>query len=87
MNFSKALELLKQGQKIARTGWNGKDMFLYLVYGSQFEVNRKPLNEVYPEGTVVTYRPHIDMKTADGDHVPWVASQSDLLASDWYVVE
>lgn len=83
MNFSEALELLKTGAKIARVGWNGKGMFLYLVNGSTFEVNRPPLLGIYPAGRTITYRPHIDMKTAQGDCVPWVASQTDLLADDW----
>lgn len=82
-SFSIALLDLKEGERIAREGWNGKGMFLFLVPGSRFTVNRAPLLGIYPEGTVIDYRPHIDMKTAQGDIVPWVASQSDLLAEDW----
>lgn len=87
MNFSHALGLIKDGHKVARQGWNGKGMFLFLVPGSVFKVNRPPLLDIYPEGTEITYQPHIDMKTADGRIVPWVASQSDMLDSDWAVVE
>jgi len=87
MNFSDALEHLKDGGKIARTGWNGKKMFLFLVPGSVFRVNRKPLLGIYPEGTEIVYQPHIDMRTATGTIVPWSASQSDLLADDWCLVE
>jgi len=86
-NFSWALTMLKDGYKITRKGWNGADMFLFLVNGSTFEVNRPPLNEIYPEGTKVNYHAHIDMKTADGTIVPWVASQTDLLAEDWDIVQ
>ena len=86
MNFSEALEQIKLGAKVARNGWNGKGMFLFLVPGSTFKVNRAPLLGIYPEGTEINYRPHIDMKTADGQIVPWVASQSDLLCDDWAVV-
>ena len=82
-SFSIALLDLKEGERIAREGWNGKGMFLFLVPGSRFTVNQAPLLGIYPEGTVIDYRPHIDMKTAQGDIVPWVASQSDLLAEDW----
>ena len=85
--FDRAINCLKNGLKVARTGWNGKGMFVFLVQGSEFKVNRPPLNEFYPEGTEITYRPHIDMKTADGEIVPWVASQSDLVAEDWEIVE
>jgi hypothetical protein len=86
MTFGEALELIKQGNKVARDGWNGKDMFIFLVPGSTFKVNRAPLLGIYPEGTEITYRPHIDMKTVDGEIVPWVASQSDILATDWFAV-
>jgi Protein of unknown function (DUF2829) len=86
MNFSVALGALKAGGKLARVGWNGKDMFLYLVPGSQFTVNRPPLLGIYPEGTHIQYRAHIDMRTADGSCVPWVASQTDILAEDWVVI-
>ena len=58
-------------------------MFLFLVQGSQFKVNRPPLLGIYQEGTKINYRPHIDMKTVNGEIVPWVASQSDLLEEDW----
>ena len=83
MNFGQAIEVLKTGNKVTRVGWNGKDMFLFLVQGSQFKVNRPPLLGIYPEGTMINYRPHIDMKTVNGEIVPWVASQSDLLEEDW----
>ena len=85
-NFADALWGLKQGHKVAREGWNGKGMFLFLVPGSRFTVNRAPLLGIYPEGTVIDYQPHIDMKTAQDTVVPWVASQSDILADDWEVL-
>lgn len=83
MDFGQVVSGLKEGKRFAREGWNGKDMFVFLVPGSHFTVNRPPLLGIYPEGTGIDYRPHIDMKTAQGDVVPWVASQSDLLAEDW----
>ena len=83
MTFSEALEKIKAGKKVARAGWNGKGMFIFLVPGSRFKVNRAPLNEIYSEGTEVEYHAHIDMKTAQGYVVPWIASQADLLADDW----
>lgn len=87
MNFGQALEALHAGKKVTRTGWNGKGMFLFLVPGSQFKVNRAPLLGIYPEGTDIVYRPHIDMRTADGAICVWTAAQSDLLAGDWELVE
>lgn len=83
LNFGQALELIKEGKKVARSGWNGKQMFVFLVPGSKFKVNRAPLLGIYPEGTEINYHAHVDMKTADGQIVPWLCSQSDLLANDW----
>lgn len=86
LTFSEALELLKEGKKVARSGWNGKGMFLFLVQGSTFKVNRPPLLGIYEEGTEVKYHAHVDMKTAQGDVVPWLCSQTDMLANDWQQV-
>lgn len=83
MNFSGALECVKRGERVTRDGWNGKGQFIFLVPGSRFTVNRAPLLGIYPEGTPINYRGHIDIRTADGSIVPWVASQTDLLADDW----
>lgn len=86
MDFGDAIRALKRGQRVAREGWNGKGMFLFLVNGSTFKVNRAPLLGIYPEGTEIEYHAHIDMKTAQGYVVPWLASQADMLSEDWVVV-
>ena len=86
MSFGLAIEALKKGHKVSRTGWNGKGMFVFLVQGSTFKVNRPPLLGIYPEGTEIQYHAHIDMKTADNQVVPWLASQTDMLADDWQII-
>lgn len=86
MDFSEALKELKNGKKVARAGWNGANMFLFLVAGSTFTVNRAPLLGIYPEGTQVKYHSHVDMKTAQGDISPWQPSQADMLSDDWVVL-
>lgn len=86
-DYRTTLKMLQLGYKLAREGWNGKGMFIFLVNGSTFEVNRPPLLGIFPEGTMITYQPHIDMYTADGTVVPWLCSQSDMLAQDWVVVQ
>ena len=68
MNFGKAIELSKEGKKIARKGWNGKRMWLKL--------------QVPDKGSKMSL-PYIYMKTADDHLVPWFASQADILAEDW----
>jgi hypothetical protein len=85
-SFSEALIHLKSGKKVGRQGWNGKGMFIFLVSGSTFQVNRPPLLGIYPEGTTINYHAHVDMKTADGMIVPWLCSQTDMLAEDWVIV-
>lgn len=87
MTFGHALEAVKRGARVARAGWNGKGMFIFLVNGSTFTVNREPLLSIMGEGTQVRYHAHVDMKTADGQVVPWLCSQTDMLASDWCIVE
>lgn len=86
MNFGEVIAGLKAGRRYAREGWNGKGMFLFLVPGSVFKVNREPLLSMLGEGTEVQYHAHIDMKTAQGYIVPWLASQADMLAEDWQEV-
>ncbi len=87
LTFGLAVEAMKKGYKVARKGWNGSGMFVYLVQGSRFTVNRAPLLGIYPEGTEINYRPHMDLRTADGSIATWAPSGSDALAEDWYVVE
>lgn len=72
MNFGDALNRLKNGGKVARDGWNGKGMWLSLQTPDEHSKMR---------------RPYIFMSPIDGDLVPWVASQSDLLSDDWNEVQ
>ena len=91
MNFGQALVKLKQGTKVARAGWNGKGMFLSLVKGrdTDYHVN----SEVFGtgnDGNSQDQLPVLDaiyMKTVDNKLVPWLASQTDVLAEDWQIVE
>ena len=86
IDFGQAINELRIGKRVTRSNWNGRGIFIFLVLGSTFKVNRAPLLGIYPEGTKISYRPHIDMKTVDGNIVPWVASQGDILAEDWLLV-
>jgi hypothetical protein len=81
MPFSHALEAVKQGKKIARKGWNGKGMFLFLADSAGFDTRAD-----VPRGLPST--PSIVMKTADDRFlVGWLASQTDMLSDDWFIVE
>jgi hypothetical protein len=70
--FGTALAALKKGMAVARAGWNGKDMWLQLQR---------------PDANSNMSLPYIFICTADGDLVPWVASQTDLMADDWLLIE
>ena len=91
MTFGLAIEALKMGHKVARKGWNGKEMFIILVNGTN---NVKPYagtpyKEVcdFKGQTEINILPHIDMYSASGEMVVgWLASQTDMLAEDWVVV-
>jgi Protein of unknown function (DUF2829) len=81
-----AVKELQNGNRVRRAGWNGKGMFLLLVPGSRFSVEAgKPMGKAAPEliGQEIEYHAHVDMKTAQGYVVPWLCSQTDLLATDW----
>ena len=92
-SFGEAINFLKAGKKVARKGWNGKGMFLVLCPGSEVPADHmrvKPVKKFYQqEGrTSVIIAPHIDLKAADGTYVTgWLASQTDMLADDWFTVE
>lgn len=90
MDFGEALAALRSGQKLQRSGWNGKGMFIVLQkgYPDGIPINKNTSEATgIPEGTVCKFLPYIMMKTADGSFVPWLASQTDVLASDWGVLE
>jgi len=72
MNFGEALHELNLGGRVAREGWNGKNMWIAIQT---------------PDENSKMSLPYIYMYTAMGDQVPWVASQSDLLAEDWETVD
>lgn len=71
MGFGEALESLKLGMRVARSGWNGRGMWLALQS---------------PDAHSKMTLPYIYMCTVRADLVPWIASQTDILAEDWYVI-
>lgn len=78
MNFGLSIEAMKNHKRVARKGWNGKGMWLRIVIpggdSKDFDMGMENL-------------PYIEMKTADNKLVPWLASQTDMLAMDWVIVE
>ena len=86
-NFGEALEALKQGKKVAREGWNGKGMFLYLVSEGKYPVKMDAAKSIADENGNVHYGPYVALKSANGSVYPWNASQADMLSEDWVVVK
>lgn len=86
--FEWALQQLRMGKKVTRRGWNGKGQ--YVVFQKGYP-NGIPINENTADatgmdrGTVCKFLPYLMLKTADESpsFVPWLASQTDLLAFDW----
>lgn len=101
MNYSEALQKVKEGYKVARQGWNGKKMCVYLAKGSSVPYHdlkqevRNALDVVRSEelGNIqcqcdIKIHDHIDMVNAQGEIiVGWVASQTDTLAEDWILLQ
>ena len=86
MNFGEALIELKNGKKIARTGWNGKNMFVYYVPAGSFKPYTEIANELVNENGTVDYNPYFAIKNVNGTVSTWVPSVNDCLAEDWYIV-
>ena len=81
MDFGDAIKTLERGRKVTRKGWNGKNIYIYLV---KTELPYPPLKENYKwEEGQFGLSEFIVMKTADDKLIPWLASQTDLLACDW----
>lgn len=77
MNFGDAIAALKAGKKVARTGWNGKGLWLELQCPDAHSKMTLPYIYInYPSDAIHT----------PGARVPWLASQTDVLADDWEVV-
>ena len=85
MNFGQAIETMKAGNRVARGGWNGKGMFLYHVPENSYPATTKAAIDTF--GNSVPYGAYIAMKTAQGNVIPWLASQTDMLSDDWGVLD
>lgn len=82
MNFSQALDALKIGKKVTRSGWNGKGMWIELqVPDEHSKMTRPYVFMCIPKGSTSQFGE--TMK--DIERVPWLCSQTDLMAEDWLV--
>lgn len=84
MTFGLAIEALKKGLRVARAGWNGKGMFVFLREGRQIT----GVDPASAMGGDFESLPHLCMRAADGKCVVgWLASQTDILSEDWEVID
>jgi hypothetical protein len=82
LTFGQALELIKQGHRLQRSGWNGKNMHIYKEDNFHVILGQRGMKHERE------YAPVIIMFTADGKHQPgWLASQADMFAEDWQIVQ
>lgn len=89
LTFGLAIEAMKLGHKVARSGWNGKGMWLALVTPKDDDAGMGNIDYAVfgLAGKVGPCLPWIGMRTADDKFVPWLASQTDMLAEDWEIVK
>ena len=85
LTFGDAIHFAKQGAKIARAGWNGSGMFVYIVPAASYPAQTEAIKTIFPE--TVPYREYWALKTAQNDVSTWAPSGSDSLAEDWYILE
>lgn len=91
--FGDALEAAKDGHRIARKGWNGNGMYVFLATDVQFHTDAD-ISEFHPKKTTeetdknsVEVSDMLVLRTAQGTLQPgWLATQSDMLAEDWYIL-
>lgn len=89
MDFGYAVKMMKDGKRVSRIGWNGKGMFLYYVPENKYPASRNEHGTMIGvfENDMVPYGAYIAMKTAQNNVVPWLASQTDVLAEDWVITD
>ncbi len=82
LSFGDAVQAAGVGHKIARSGWNGNGMFVFTICGNCWEFSCD-VDGVDGLDTL----PFLCMKTSNNKLVPWLASQSDVLAHDWIIID
>ena len=84
--YGLAIEALKIGHRAFRAGWNGKNMFIFLMAEKHSDPEYM-LDDVFSKDMGVNHSPYIAIKTANNKIVPWTPSQEDMLTDDWVIVK
>ena len=96
LKFGEAVEALKQGKRVARTGWNGKGLFIFMQVPSEIDAKIVPGMQSLPQsvkdefvkrGGNIRYKNQVAMVYPDNTIYGWVASPSDVLEEDWCILD
>jgi Protein of unknown function (DUF2829) len=86
LTFGDALHYLKLGKKLARNGWNGKGMFVYMVPAASYPAQTGAAKSFFGDGSMVPYQAYMAIKNANDTVSTWVPSVNDCLSNDWMVL-
>ena len=87
LTFGMALEAMKHGSKAARSGWNGKGMFVYIVPAASYKAQTGVAKAYFGDDALVPYSAYMAIKNVGETVSTWVPSVNDCLAEDWTVLE
>lgn len=87
MTFGDAMHMMKLGKRVARAGWNGKGMFVYMVPAASYPAQTGAAKAHFGEGAMVPYNAYMALKGADGAVSTWVPSSTDCFAEDWQLID
>ena len=83
-DFGKAIQLLKEGKRLQRNGWNGKNQYIELATNISYKNSNEEI--INTEHEAIGNKAIAFVGTS-GVQIGWLASQADMLAEDWRIVE
>ena len=95
VNFGEAIEALKQGKRVTRSGWNGKGLFIFMQVPSEISEDIVPKMQSLPQsvkdefakrGGSIRYSNQMALVNIDNSINGWAPSSSDTLAEDWIIL-
>lgn len=87
MTFGSAIEAMRQGHSVARTGWNGNGMFVYRVPANRYPAQTDVAKAYFGDGAMIPYNAYYAIKNVNETVSTWVPSINDCEAEDWQIVE
>lgn len=87
LNFADVIKLLKQGKKLRRLGWNGKNQYIYYVPSADYVAVTNVAKEIMDENGKVKYNAYVALRTEDGTISIWNPTTTDCMSEDWIMVD